>query len=296
MSRQLYLNFSQNTAMKSANTSAFTLKTLYFSGSPINLINSNDSTYYVYSSDGYDVAWNSGSTNNYIIWERGLYNQLSGTTTVTGLTYSTFNGANYPISITPGAGLLDISTTGMCTTTVYGEVTSVTPAADSVDTSIDPTWGSYYTGSGLNYTAYTHQDLIQVSNVNNTTGAPQLPAIVIRAFNTNFDAASGDTVTATLQVTGVTYVSGGTGTTTTYTDAMTVTFDRQVSPPSGHGTDGDRTSPATQHYTQIYDYLPGLGIGLHRGTWTFKLSVSTNNSSTGHNSNKYVRAFLINNG
>jgi hypothetical protein len=280
--------------MTNLNTSAFKVNLLSYNSSGKNLIYTGNTSYSVWDSTGYDVIYGGAGNDNYITWTYGLYDNLYSQNYTNNLSYSNFNGQNYPVSAVNGVGAIQITTSGMCTTEVYGEVTSVIPSqvavinGDGSFTSV----ASGYTGSGLNYTAYTHQDISQVSSID-SQGYFMPPAIVLRAFNTNFlNSASGDTVTATLSLTGVTYVTGGTGTTTTYTDQMQITFDRSNSG-NFSGVDGTPSNPSNQHYTKIFDYLPNNSIGIHRGLWTLKLSVSTSNVS--NTANKYVRAYFINN-
>jgi hypothetical protein len=296
MSRDLYLNFSNNTTMTSLNTSDFSVKAHLFKSSAKVLVYGGNTTFYTYNSTGYDVNYGGVGNDNYIIWTTGLFDTWSATDTKPIAHYSDFNGVNYPITVAQGVGAIEITTSGMCTTQVWGEDTFTSPAqvavvnGDGSFTSV----ASGYTGSGLNYTAYTHQDMSQVTSVD-TQGYNMPPAVVIRCFNTNFDSHSGETVTATLYYTGVTYVSGGTGSTTTYIGQFpAVSFDRNT-PNEWSNVDGSPSNPGNQHFTYIYDSLPDQTpkIGIHRGTWTFKLAVGA--SGTSWTNNKYVRAYLINN-
>jgi hypothetical protein len=297
MARSIYLNFNNSTQIKSDNTSTFTVTTNYYSGSTKTLINGGNSDYSNWDSTSYQIYYGGAGNDNNITYSFGLYDTFASQEQYTGLTYSTFNGANYAVNVNPGAGLIEIDASGECHTTAFGEVTSVTPgqvAVVSGDTVYSQYSPSNYTGSGLNYTAYTHQDLTQISTID-AQGNPMPPALVVRCVNTNFDSHSGDTVTLTVQYTGVTYVSGGTSTTTTYTGQFPpVTFNRSLS--NGYnGTDGPSSNPSSQTFTKIYDFLPDQvpTIGIHRGLWTFNVSITSNNT---YASNKYGMAFMINNG
>ena len=299
MSRDLYLNFSNDTTMTSLNTSDFSVKAHLFKSSAKVLNYSGNTTFSSWDNTGYDVSYGGVGNDNYIIWTTGLFDTWSATDTKPIAHYSDFNGANYPLTVLQGVGAIEITTSGMCTTQVWGEDTFTSPsqvavvAGDGSFTSV----ASGYTGSGLNYTAYTHQDMSQVTSVD-TQGYNMPPAVVIRCFNTNFDSHSGETVSATLYYTGVTYVSGGTGSTTTYTGNFpAIEFNRNASN-QWSNVDGNPNSVANQHFTYIWDFitpteLGGTSIGIHRGTWTFKLVVGA--SGTSWTNNKYVRAYLINN-
>ena len=310
--RTLYLNFNNSTTITSDNTSKFAVKTYYYSGSSLNRLDSSNALN-VYSASptgansgvsGYQLTYGGLSNDNYITWQMGLYDTLSGTTTATGLTYTNLNGGNYQLDIDKGAGLVEIDASGMCNTTAFGEVTSTAPAQVAIvygDTIYSQYLSSGFTGSNINYTAYTHQDLTQVSSIDQG-GFNYPPAIVLRATNSNYTgAATGHTVTATLLYTGVTYVSGGTGTTTTYTGTLPpITFNRTITPLdkyNGVFGSGGPTNIANSNWYYIYDYLPAeTNIGIHRGLWTFRLQISVGgDSSFTADGSKSVAAFFINN-
>jgi hypothetical protein len=267
MSRDLYLSFSNNTLITADNTTDFTVTTYYYSGSPISLESKFDSNAYQEYSDGYNLIF-SASTQNKVIWNIGLFDAERNPSSDTVLaTNAQLRSNGFYTTVNCGCGLVKVSAnTGPCHTNAYGEVVNVTPDQDAE--------------------AYIHHDLTQVTSIDNTF-SPALPSIVLKVFNSNYptSVASGDTVTANLYVTGVTYVTGGTssGETTTYTDTISLTHP-------GWGT----LSAPEKNMT--YTTLPNVGVGIHRGLWRFQLEITTNNQSGGdHLLNKYARAYFIHN-
>jgi hypothetical protein len=265
MSRDLYLSFSNNTLITADNTTDFAVTTSYYSGSPLSLESKFDSNAYQEGSDGYNLIF-SAYTQNKVIWTMGLFDTQTTLDTVVA-TNAQLRSNGYYKTVDCGCGLVTVAAnSGPCHTTAYGEVVNVTP--------------------DQNAESYIHHDLTQVTSINGSF-APALPSIVLKVFNSNYPTsiASGDTVTADLYVTGITYVTGGTasGETTTYTDVLTVTHP-------GWGT----LSAPEKNMT--FDFLPNQLVGIHRGLWRFQLQISTNNLSSGdHLLNKYARAYFINN-
>jgi hypothetical protein len=265
MSRDLYLSFSNNTLITADNTTDFAVTAYYYSGTPISLENKFDSNAYQEYSDGYNLIF-SASTQNKVIWNIGLFDTQTTVHTEVA-TNAQLRSNGYYKTVNCGCGLVQVSAnTGPCHTDAYGEVVNVTP--------------------DQNAEAYIHHDLSQVTSINGSL-APALPSIVVKVFNSNYptSVASGDTVTANLYVTGVTYVTGGTasGETTTYTDTLTVT----------HPGWGTLLSPEEKI---TFDFLPNQLVGIHRGLWRFQLEITTNNQSGGdHLLSKYARAYFINN-
>jgi hypothetical protein len=196
----------------------------------------------------------------------GLFNNQTTLSTEVA-TNAQLRSNSYFKTVDCGCGLVTVAAnTGPCHTSAYGEVVNVTPDQDAE--------------------AYIHHDLTQVTSINGSL-APAMPSIVLKVFNSNYppSVASGDTVTANLYVTGVTFVTGGTSTgeTTTYTDTISLT----------HPGWGTLTAPEKN---MTYTTLPNLGVGIHRGLWRFQLEITTNNQSSGdHLLNKYARAYFINN-
>lgn len=275
MSRDLYLSFSTGTTLTADNTSSFMVNQYYFTGTTIALENQFDSSVSPYFTDGYDVIF-SAFTQNKAIWTIGLFDQPAYSNVVQNVaTNAQLRTNSYYVTVGCGCGLVEVVAGGdPCSTTAYGEVVNVTPDQAGE--------------------MYVHHDLTQVTSIDGTL-APALPSIVVKAFNSNYPTspASGDTVTATLYLTGVTYVTGGTSTgeTTTYTDTITVTHPGwgNTNPYTG----GTVNSPEV---SQVFLTLPSTGVGIHRGLWRFELHVTTDNQSGGdHVSNKYARAYLINN-
>jgi hypothetical protein len=311
MPRRLYLNFNNSTTITADNTSQFTVKAYSYSGTTANRIDSSAASNVYsatlptgfgtgYPATGYQLSWNGLGNDNYIIWQVGLYNVLTGTTTTTGLNYANLNGANYQLDINPGVGLVEIDASGMCNTTAFGETVSTTPGQVAVASgdSVYTTYDTGFTASNIQYTAYTHQDLTQISSTDGG-GFNYPPAIVVRATNQNrFGSVTGDTVTATLSYTGVTYVSGGTGTSNTYQGTLpSVVFNRTLTPPNNYnGVLGTPTNPGNGDFYHIFDNLPGYSnVGIHRGLWTFRLDITTNQNMSSPDASKLVSAFFINN-
>lgn len=266
MSRDLYISFSNNSTITADNTSTFYVNQYYFTGSTIALEDKFDSNAIQYYTDGYELIF-SASTQNKVIWTIGLFDKDAYSNLVqTPAFNSELRSNSFFVTVGCGCGLVDVVAQGNpCSTHAYGEVVNVTPDQDAE--------------------AYVHHDLTQVTSVDGT-GAPALPSVVLKVFNSNYPmtVASGDTVTATLSVTGVTYVTGGTssGETTTYTETITLTHP------------GWATNPSPEkNFT--YNIMPSNQVGWHRGLWRFQLQVSTNNQSPGHELNKYARAYFINN-
>jgi hypothetical protein len=307
MPRSLYLNFSNDTTIKSDNTSGFSIRTDQFRSSNAQIVTTtsgmnstildriNNSTI-----SGYEIAYSGLNTST--TFTVGLYDTWQGNDTKPIVNYADLNGANYQLSIIPGVGLITISTTGMCNNQAYGEVTSVSPSQVAVvngDGSFTSISTGYTGNTNLTYSAYTHHDMTQVTSVD-SQGYNMPPALVVRCNNSEvFNSHTGDTVSAKIYYTGVTYVTGGTGNTTTYTgEYSTIAYNRYTSDVN-QGTDGDPTLRPTSHFTKILDYvLPvELGgstqIGIHRGVWTFQVNVSSSDST--YLNNKYVDVYFINN-
>lgn len=260
MSRDLYLSFSTNTLITVDNTSDFTVTEYYYDSIPNNGASYGDSSYSEYTNfgAGYDVHF-SASTGNRIWWGFDLFN-VGETTNTYALTSSQLRSQGQLQTVNCGCGLVEVTANGNpCNTTAYGEVVNVTPDQDAE--------------------SYIHQDLTQVTTVD-SNGNPVVPTLVVEAINYNYPgmAGSGHTVTATLTLTGFTYVSGGTVASTTYIDTFTVTHP-------GWGTLNNSVNSVT------YFTLPTSGHGFHRGNWQFELAVSTNNTSSG---NKTARAYFKN--
>jgi hypothetical protein len=311
MPRRLYLNFNNSTTITADNTSQFTVKAYSYSGTTASIIDKGNSTFVYsvtpptglgagYPSTGYQVSYNGLGNDNYVIWQVGLYNVLTGTTTTTGLTYANLHGANYQLDINQGVGLVEIDASGMCNTTAFGETISTVPgqvAVPSGDT-VYTTYDTGFTASNIPYSAYTHTDLTQITSTD-AQGFNYPPAIVVRATNENrVGSATGDTVTATLYYTGVTYGQVGSTGTTTYTGTFPpIVFNRTLTPPDKYnGVFGTPTNPGNGDFYHIFDYLPAeTNVGIHRGLWTFKLVVSTGGNLSTPDASKYVSAFLINN-
>jgi hypothetical protein len=267
MSRDLYLSFSNNSLITADNTTDFNVTAYYFSGTSISLEDKFDSDASQYYTDGYELRF-SAFTQNKVIWNIGLFDTPNYTSSDSEIaTNAQLRSNSYYKTVNCGCGLVQVTAnSGPCHTSAYGEVVNVTPDQDAE--------------------SYIHHDLTQVTSINGSF-SPALPSIVVKVFNSNYPTspASGDTVTANLYITGVTYVTGGTnsGETTTYTDVITLTHP------------GWQTNPSPE-VNMTYTTLPNVGVGIHRGMWRFQLQVSTNNISSGdHLTGKYARAYFINN-
>jgi hypothetical protein len=307
MSRNLYLNFSNDTSIKSDNTSGFSIRADQFRSSNAQIVTTTSGMNTTIldrinnsSISGYEIAYSGLNTST--TFTVGLYDTWQGSDTKPIVHYTDLNGANYQLAISPGFGLITVSTTGMCNNYAYGEATSVAPSQVAVvngDGSFTSISTGYTGNTNLIYSAYTHHDMTQVSSVD-SQGYNMPPALVVRCNNSEvFNSHTGDTVSAKIYYTGVTYVTGGTGNTTTYTgEYPIITYNRSTTD-ANQGTDGDPTLRPTAHFTKILDYVTPveLGgstqIGIHRGLWTFQVNVTSSDSS--YISNKYVDVYFINN-
>jgi hypothetical protein len=307
MSRNLYLNFSNDTSIKSDNTSGFSIRADQFRSSNAQIVTTTSGMNTTIldrinnsSISGYEIAYSGLNTST--TFTVGLYDTWQASDTKPIVHYTDLNGANYQLAISPGFGLITVSTTGMCNNYAYGEARSVAPSQVAVvngDGSFTSISTGYTGNTNLIYSAYTHHDMTQVSSVD-SQGYNMPPALVVRCNNSEvFNSHTGDTVSAKIYYTGVTYVTGGTGNTTTYTGEYPIITYNRYTTDANQGTDGDPTLRPTAHFTKILDYVTPveLGgstqIGIHRGLWTFQVNVTSSDSS--YISNKYVDVYFINN-
>lgn len=269
MSRDLTIRFSAATTSSAPDN--FTVSKTTYTSSTLNYVSGNNA--YAPGDYTFDVPYSgNGGSDSTVIYTVGIWNTLtsptSGTTIQSNLPHvGLTSGTTYTVEC--GVGEILIQSTGLCTSSAHGEATYVNNTGNTI----------------------IHHDLTQVTSMN-SSGINEAPKITIVAFNSNYPntAASGDTVTAQVWITGTTYFSGtvtnqiaNTDSPTIITDYFEVKFDR---------TQGGYTPSTFSKSTTFYSFNDGTPF--HRGLYTVKMQIATDNISAGHTDSKYGRFTLSN--